>query len=155
MKARLRLWALVSPPIAAIVLLAATGCGDGDSTATVTVSSVTPAQYAKRASAACAQGRLRGIRYQPSDSDKMTNAGLAAAIEANLLPALQEVIDQLYAMGAPAGKKPQIEAFLTAFQQALDEAEGLEAPSFERLEPVFKKEAELAQQLGLEPCVYG
>lgn len=149
-------------PILFILLAAAAagtsyaGCGGGGSEdRTVSTSSLTNAEFVKRADAICARGRLRALRYQPSASGGQTGAAVAAAIEAGVFPAIQAVIDKLYTLGAPAGQKARVEAFLTAFQQGVDEGEDLEVPSFERLGRVLAKPGELAHKSGLQDCIYG
>lgn len=144
---------LVAILAAAVAIAAAGGCGGGGRT--VAASSMSAAEYARRADAICAKGRLRGLRYQPGLAAGQTNKAASAAIEASVLPAVREVVDRLYALGAPSGRKAGIEAFLAAFQQAVDEGEQMEVPTFERLERVLAKPGGLAVKNGLTACAYG
>lgn len=136
--------------------LAAIWAGCGDSSRTVTTSSLDKADFVKRADAICARGRLRSLGYRPAAAAGQSEGeAVTEAIETTVLPAMQRVVDDIYDLGAPQGEEARIEAFLAAFQQAVDEGEGLEVPSFERLEPLLAPPGELAQKSGLESCVYG
>jgi hypothetical protein len=143
----------------ALLLLAASGaaaiiagCG---SERPVPVSSLSRAQFIERADAICAEGRRRGLRYRPSLADGETGAAAARAIEVALLPAIGQVVDDLYAIGAPAAQRERMEAFLSELQRAVSEAESFEVPTFERLDRAFASSGKLALELGLRSCAYG
>lgn len=131
------------------------GCGGGEDR-TVATTSLAKAEYVKRADAICARGRMRALRYQPSlGREGQTPAAAHTAIEVSVLPAIREVVDELYELGAPSGQKGQVEAFLAAFQEGVDEAEGLEVPTFDRLQRVLGRPGELALKAELRNCVFG
>lgn len=131
------------------------GCGGGQDR-TVSISSLSKAEYVQRADAICAKGRARALRYQPSlGREGRTAEALHKAIEAIILPAIQEVVDDLYELGAPQGEKGHTEAFLAAFQQGVDDGENLEVPTFGRLQRVLAPSGEKALKMGLQDCVYG
>jgi len=130
------------------------GCGGGGDR-TVPASSLSKAAYAKRADEICAKGRLRALRYQPSPGGGQTAEAAHQAIEASVLPAIQEVVDELYELGAPGGQKGQIEAFLAAFQEDVDAGEALATPTFNRLQRTMAPSGKLARGAGLQDCVYG
>lgn len=141
-------------------MLCATGFGIGCGGATeagrfLPVSSLSEAKFVERANSICAGGRERGLRYQPSLPSAQTGAAIARAIDVSVLPALRQVADALYKLGAPADRRGKVEAFLASFEEALGRAEDLEAPSFERLEPLLGRSGELALRAGLESCAYG
>jgi hypothetical protein len=144
----------VLAPTAAVVAALFIGCG-GQEDRTVSATSLTEAAYTKRANVICAQGRLRALRYQPSPAGEQTGEEASKAIENSVLPAIQEVVDELYELGAPSDQKGQIEAFLAAFQRGVDESEDLEVPTFDRLSRVLAPSGERARQAGLQDCIYG
>ena len=132
------------------------GCGGGgEEERTLPVSSLSGAKFVERADAICARGRERALRYQPSLPGGRTGASIAEAIDASVLPALRQVVDRIYALGVARSEHRQVEVFLTTLTDALDRAEGLEVPSFERLEPLLRRPGTLARRLSLEDCVYG
>lgn len=140
--------------VAVGIAMALTGCGG--SSRTVSASSLGKAEFVKRTDSICSRGRSRGLRYQPAAAaGQPEGKAVTAAIETNLLPALQDVIDEIYALGAPRGEESRVEAFLVALQDAVDAGEDLQPPSFERLEPLLAPPGKLALKIGLESCVYG
>ena len=127
-----------------------TGCGGGLST-----SSMSQAEFTGRAETICAHGRLRSLRFHPPPHGLPERARLTEAIDSTLLPAIQGVVDEIYALGAPAERKARTEAFLTAMQEGIDEAEELDAPTVEGVEKLLARSGQLAQKDGLESCAYG
>ncbi|HSR95400.1 MAG TPA: hypothetical protein VLK56_11095 [Solirubrobacterales bacterium] len=165
--------------LAAIALgaLAWTGCGGGSSgTASTSTSSKTAsttsraiptssrtvptatmsrAEFVNRVEAICSRGRLRGLRFQPTPKGTSESAAMAQAIESTLLPSLQGVVDQVYALGAPAAEKAQTEAFLDALQHAVTGAEELDQLTLEALEGLLGPAGKIAQRDGLQTCIFG
>jgi hypothetical protein len=131
------------------------GCGGGEDSRSLSASSLGKAEFVKRADAVCARGRESALRYQPSLPGGRTGASIAKAIELSVLPALREVADRLYSLGAPSNERQGVEAFLASFEDALGAAEDLELPSFERLEPLLSRPGQLARKADLQSCVYG
>lgn len=135
--------------------MTAVGCGGSDPP-TVSASSLDRAQFVDRVEAICARGRLQGLRYQPpSDERQLKTEAQAERIEDDLLPAIQQVVDEIYAVGSPRGEEAKVERLLVAMQAAIDAANELPVPSLERVERLFIKPGKLAKQEGLEACIYG
>ena len=121
----------------------------------VTTSSITKAEYSDRLEEICARGRLQGLRFQPPADGQTERDALTEAIESNLLPAIQTVTDEIYAVGAPDAARQQTEAMLVAMQEAVDEAEELETPTLTKVEEFLARSGGLARKAGLESCIYG
>ena len=149
-----RAWSLAVFCLMLGALAIGIGCGGGDSQS-LSASSLSKAEFVKRADAVCARGRERALRYQPSLPGGRTGASIAEAIDLSVLPALREVADSLYSLGAPGDERQGVEAFLVSFEDALGAAEDLEVPSFERLAPLLSRPGHLAHKAGLQSCVYG
>ena len=150
------LWGRFPAASLAVLCTMAIGCGGGaKAERTLPVSSLSEAKFVERADAICAEGRERGLRYQPSLPSGQTGAAIAEAIDISVLPALRQAADALYRLGAPAGRHGKVEAFLASFEEALGKVEDLEVPSFERLEPLLGPSGDLALRAGLESCGYG
>ena len=147
-----------SAPIACAVclVLALSGCGGSSNADTqkVAATSISKQEFVARAEEICARGRLRGLRYEPVGDDESEREALASAIDATLLPALGEVVDEIYALGAPAGGRQRIEDLLNALQQAVDEAEEFDEPTLEQVEKLLAPPGALARKQGLEACVF-
>ncbi|HYJ20706.1 MAG TPA: hypothetical protein VEW07_01635 [Solirubrobacterales bacterium] len=133
------------------------GCGGGETaTATISTSSLSSAAFAARAETICAEGRLRALRYQarPSTGESEREA-VTAAIETTVLPAIQDVIDKIHALGAPADEGEEVEAFLVPLQNAVSAAEELRVPTFEEVDRLLEPAGIKAKKYGLDSCVYG
>jgi len=148
---------LVSLLLVACIAAAWAGCGGGgsDPAQAVTTSSLTKAQFVKQAEAICTQGRLRALQYAPSDDTEQSERdAFTESMQDTLLPALQEVVDEIYELGAPRGEEAQVEALLVSLQKGIDSTEELEQPTFISLEQRLAHAGKLAKKAGLESCVY-
>jgi hypothetical protein len=133
-------------------VLALAGCGA--ETQTVATASISSDEFDQRAEAICARGRLRGLRYEPAE-DQPEREALANGIETILLPALGEVVDEIYELGAPAGERRQTETFLVELRGGIDNSEELDAPTLERVEELLEPSAAIARKQGLSACAFG
>lgn len=131
------------------------GCGGGDNGPAIRTSSLDEAAYDRRAEAICADGRSRGLRFSglPTNGE-IEREAMTRAIKRSLLPAFQRVIDQLYALGAPAGEEQQTGAFLSAFQHSVDAAKRIREPTLREVEAKLEPAGALAERDGLEACIY-
>lgn len=140
----------------ALGVIALPGCGeDSEGSETLTTSSITKAEYTDRLEEICARGRLQGLRFQPPGDGQSERDALTEAIDSTLLPAIQTVTDEIYAVGAPSAAKKQTEAMLVAIQEAVDEAEEIESPTLAKVEELLGRSGSLARKAGLESCIYG
>lgn len=149
---------LSSKQTLALVLLAfgvLVWVGCGEAARTVSTSSLTKAEFVNHVEAICARGRLRGLHFQPAGEGQSERDAITEAIDTTLLPAIQGVIDQIYALGAPRKKRAQTEALLTALQQAVDKGEALDIPTVQGVEGLLARPGRLARKAGLQSCVYG
>jgi hypothetical protein len=142
----------------ALVLLAvsvagAIGCGNDEPT--VATASMTKSAFVSKVDGICAHGRLRALHFEPSSVHESERDAVTAAIEGTLLPSIQEVIDSIYALGAPAGEEASTEALLVSMQGAVDEAEGRDTPTLAGVENLLAPSGRLACKAGLRSCIYG
>lgn len=147
---------LLASALIALGALAWTGCGGGggSSTRTIATSSISEAAFAKRAEAICVRGRLRALRPSPAGAGQSERDAVSESIETTLLPGIQRVIDEIYALGAPAPEKGRIEAFLEALQQAVDEGEAADPPTVEGVERLLAGAGRAAERAGLKACAF-
>jgi hypothetical protein len=169
---------LCAVAIAAAVALAVGGCGGGDSTGsggestssttgggggetTVHSSSLSKAEFSEKAAAICTREKTKGLEAMSTYLKQHPGAAGAAKIELIgealqkvFLPAVQRQIDQIRALGAPAGDEEEIEAFLSALQEAVDEA-SQGTPSNGKFAQAFASSASIAHEYGLDACAYG
>jgi hypothetical protein len=88
--------------------------------------------------------------------DKVPSEEIAEEIDSKLLPAFEEVISGLEALGAPAGDEAEVEAVIDALKQ--DVARMAESSSsfdsWSDLAPYFERSTMLARRYGLGKCTY-
>ncbi len=131
------------------------GCG-GDSAQTVTAASLSKGAFEKQVEAICKRGRLRATRYRPAgDAGGSEQDAIAAAIEDSILPAIEDAIGEIYALGAPPAEVAKTEKLLVALQKGVDAGAELDSPSLKELEALLAPSGGLARKDGLESCVYG
>ena len=158
--------------IAAIAgLTAMTGCGDDDDSASdsdevqavaVTTSSLSKAEFLKRAKPLCAR-KIESIlpaidayaaknRSEENLPAPVRNANLIKAVMA---PVAEEQIAVVRKLGAPAGDEKQVEAMLTAQRQAVDEVKELETldPN-QYVQEYFTDAQNMFRAYGLEECAF-
>lgn len=140
--------------VLAIAAVGALGCGGGEEP-TVPTSSMTKAAFVSKVDGICARGRLRGLRFEPASDHESERDAVTAAIEGTLLPSIQEVIDAIYALGAPPAEQASTEVLLSSMQQAVDKAEGLDTPTMESVENLLAPSGRPARKAGLRSCIYG
>jgi hypothetical protein len=147
--ARLTLLLVGALAIAALVA----GCGGGNdssSSTTVATSSLSKAQFVKKANAICEQGRTKFVNYLSKE------VALPEAIVDVVAPTLEEVTSEIRELGAPKGGESQVEAFLASMQRGTEEmvAKRETAKVLSDIEPPFEESAKLAAKYGLDHCTY-
>jgi hypothetical protein len=145
--------------IAAFIAIAAAGCGgDGDDTS-ATTTALNKDEFVKQANEICAKGSdeidaaaadVFGGGSQPSPEEGQQ------FITETVIPTIQGEIDDIEALGAPAGDEEQVTAILDAAQQGVDA--GKADPSVleggQQNDP-FAESDKLAKAYGLTECAGG
>ncbi len=138
------------------------GCGSsGGDTSTA---SLTKAEFVKRADAICAKGnkqlQVQVVGYAKkvgwSGKTPPTDAQATEIASTILIPSVQSQHDKIDALGAPSGEEDQVNAILTALQDAIDQAKKDPAALVRQPhDPTFTKADKLAQDYGLTVCGQG
>jgi len=128
-------------PAAALVIgVIVAGCGssgDGDSTAdkgdatTATTAAITKAELIKKADAICAKsGKESEVDYAAFVKENKIPKGkepspaqFAEIGEEILIPVLQQSVDEIRALGAPAGDEAEVTAYLAGVEEAIEKVE--------------------------------
>lgn len=157
-----------------VLAVAAFGCGDDDSAGEadrsgsdgtsvkpIETASLTKAKYLKRANAICGKVEPEILSKASNYSEK--HASLAAESEEELIAAMsdsvlvgtmQKAIDGLRRLGAPRGNEEQIEAIVVAMQEENDSAAASRITSYSQFGREFTGSGRLAEQYGLDFCIY-
>jgi hypothetical protein len=145
---------LLLAAIATAVLAAGCGGGSDDETASPSVetSSISRAEFVKRAEGICAKATRE---TEPVIEEGPSGDSGVEAIEAVFLPGAEDVVAEVRELGAPSGDQAQVEKLLTALQEAVDELEAQPASSLEELAERFHRFGTLAGNYGLQSCVFG
>lgn len=126
--------------VGAIGAILVAGCGGGDDSTT----QFTKAEFAKQASAICAKGE-REIEAASAKYDEIVKTTVDGTLNpsfqrdaakeflySSILPSLQEELEQLEALGAPAGDEADISKMVKTLSLAIDHFErigrGLSSP---------------------------
>lgn len=149
---------------AVVVALVAVGCGSSDSsnstTVTVETGSLSKAAFVKKADAICEAARTEFLAkfesFANSHSAEFADpnqreAAFKNLVESLLGPNVEGQIEQIGKLGAPSSYASEVEAFLKALQNRIDEARedprGLMGTPY-----VFKKAEDVAKRVGLQGC---
>jgi hypothetical protein len=150
--------------VIAALALAASGCGDDDDSgsATTTTTALTKAEFIREANRICKKqdDKIERASQQffadaPNDQEPPPSE-VAQFGEKTVFPAIQDEIDRVEALGAPAGDEDEVKQMLDAAKSGLADLEahpdqlekGGAASSFEEYQ-------KLASAYGLDQCAGG
>ncbi len=139
--------------------LIAAGCGGDDNNdssstdngATTAVEAITKSAFITEADQICKESNDQIDTEGRKLGNSPTKSELESFVSNTLVPGIQQQLDQIRALGAPAGDEDQVNALLDAAQADLDELEadpGLLSSNDE----VFADANKLANDYGLKVC---
>ncbi len=116
--------ALVALAVLGATLIA--GCGDGDETADETVT-LTKAEFIRQADAICRNTREAIIEGSVPEIEKVAGTPEMRQVELKLIssllvPTVEKEVEDIRALGAPAGDEAKIEKILKLTEEAIAEA---------------------------------
>src|SRR5437764_3442172 len=120
---------LVLALMAVLTVGLAAGCGSnnkssGSAKSRTSTPAITKAQFLKAGNAICARGNRQignaANRLFPRSGGKPSQAKLSAFARTTIIPSVQRQIDEIKALGAPAGGQATVNAIVGAAQAALD-----------------------------------
>lgn len=139
-----------------VATLAVAGCGGGDDE--VTVSSLTKAEFIKKADAACKKSEDRiqadfaAYATKHKDITKPTEADYAELIDVVLVPNVEQEAEDIRSLGAPSGDEDQVEAMLDALEESIEKAEDEPKVLISDSTKIFGESSKLAKDYGLKVC---
>ena len=110
--------------VLAVALAAAliAGCGSSSSNDSTTTVTITKAEFLKKGNAICKQGNkeISAAGNKIFSSGKPSQAQIEKFATDILIPSVQKQVDDIRALGAPAGDEAQVKAITDAAQQGID-----------------------------------
>jgi hypothetical protein len=132
----------------------AAGCGSSDdsSSTTSTAASITKAAFVAKANAICAAGNkvANEAAQQQFGNQQPTQAEIEQFTTSTVVPSTQDQIDQISALGAPAGDEAQVKAIIDTAQADIDKLKS--DPSLITSNTFFTDANKLAADYGLTVC---
>jgi hypothetical protein len=176
----LRLKYTVLLPIALAVVALAAGCGGSSGSTSagaagssgagsaaggpVTTSSITKAEFIKRANAICVRGRNRRLReMRQVVAKRPENAGgeysrelIVDVVREVFAPTMERQVAEFRALGAPAGDAKEVEAIVAAYERAVAAARELRSEKDKGpVDEAIGEAGSLAEKYGFKECHVG
>jgi hypothetical protein len=140
------------------------GCGGGDDegsgvATTVAASSITKAQFVKKANAICQKGKAQlagGLAafVKLHEKEPVEDTAVIAA-KTILRPNLQAQVDQIRTLGAPRDDVAEIEAFSVALLNGIDQIVIKESSTTQESMQLLRPAGNVALKYGIDQCAYG
>lgn len=125
-------------------------------------SSLTRAQFVKKANALCSGERSESFQELTSFAQRHAKEGkpertlLKDMVREAILPRIERELRKLAELGAPAGDEEEVQEFLTAEYEAYKRALALEEPkTLQQVEHLFAKAGAMARAYGIDACDNG
>jgi hypothetical protein len=139
-----------------------TASAGGNKETTAHSSSLSKAEFVKQANAICTREKTKGLEAMGAYAKQHRGAAtgqakielIGEAIQKVFLPSVQSQVNQIRALGAPAGDEQEVEALLDSLEEAVEKASQGTASSA-RFGQAFASSGKLAREYGLSDCVYG
>ena len=129
--------------------LVVSGCGGGSS-------SLTKAEFAKKADEICHRGESERAEDIQAAAQKLSGKKVTAADQEKIvleaLPSYEKEAEKIKELGAPEGAEKQAEAFVEAMEEAVANVKADPGTATTGSIP-FKKADELAEEIGAKGCV--
>lgn len=131
----------------------------GEEGEALTTSSLDKREFVKRASDACSRERedlieeVEAFAKKHGEKDIPEDVLFTRMARQVMLPTIESEIDAVRKLGAPEGEEEEVEAILAAQQEAVEEARGQKASSYEDVEEHFVDATELYKAYGFTACM--
>ncbi len=143
-------------PVVAFLALAAAlvaGCGSGGgSSGTTAASTISKTDFVAQANAICAKGN-KATSADGAKLKNLSNADAKAEITNTFVPDVQQQIDAITALGAPAGDESTVSSMLALAQDDLDKLKA--NPNLIGQPDLFSDFAKQAHPYGMTECAKG
>jgi hypothetical protein len=140
------------------VAAVASGCGDSGSSTADTTAGISKAEFTKQANAICAETNQELIKISeefskenPSEGKPLTDAQVSELAKL-ALPTVARQVEELRALGVPAGEEEKVDAIFSAAEEAVAKGEEDPAAIYGADGGAFAKANRLATEYGLDRC---
>ena len=154
-KTRIRIG--MAATVAVAVAFGAAGCGGGDdsSSGDSTAAALTKDEFVTQGNQICADGnkQIETASKDVFSGGKPSTDEVKQFVTGTVIPSIQDQVDGIRALGAPAGDEDQVNAILDAAQQGIDDAKA--DPSLlesNGSNDPFEEANKLATAYGLTEC---
>jgi hypothetical protein len=156
---------LIALPLVLLAAAFSAGCGSGDSA--TDQAPISKAEFIKKASSACAktsgkiesefssyvQGQAGREVEKAEKAKEMTPDEAAAKVtEVILIPAKNQEVGEIRALGSPRGDENRIRELLDTFEEGIEKAEAHPERAAIDGDEAFGTASHMADQYGLEGC---
>ena len=135
---------------AALVTTIAAGCGSSNSSSTTTTA-ISKSEFLTKANAICKQGSKTLTASQEALGKNSSQAQINAYVTNTAVPNIQSQIDQVRALGAPAGDEAKVSSILALAQADLNKIKS-DPSLFVGKTDQFANFAKVAHPYGMTSC---
>jgi len=148
-------FAVLAGVLASVVLMV--GCGGGDSETAVAESSISKAEYVKKAEAVCKKGNEEleadfAAFVRKAGNAKPTDALYTSLFEEVVEPNVSAELEALRELDVPEGDADKVEEMLAAREESIALAEEEPKAIIQDSEKVFGSSTKTAKAYGLKAC---
>jgi hypothetical protein len=142
----------------AVVAIAfgAAGCGDDETSteSSSTAASITKEEFLTQANEICAAGNkeIDAGAQEAFSGGKPSKADIEQFATETLLPSVESQVEEIRALGVPAGDEDQVNAILDAADQAVEETKADPTLAASESGDPFAEANKLANDYGLNEC---
>ena len=137
-----------------VALLGVAGCGGSDSadTTSLATASLTKAQYTKRADEVCRDGYKKVSKLLASVAgSELSDSDRERLVSSEAMKPYKKMVEELRALGAPAGERRKVAMMLAAYEKGINEVEADPSRAISGKLP-FDRANNLAKRYGLKIC---
>ncbi len=145
--------------VVALAIVAGCGSDSDDGGGDESAVALSKAEFVAQANALCRQNRKDVVKllgeYQEENGRLDPRDVGEEAVGETLLPVLREEVEEVRELGIPSSDKAEIEAFLSAREEALETIEDQGLSSNNELFAEFERSDRLGAGTGLRSCNFG
>jgi hypothetical protein len=144
-----RLGAIAIAAVLAVALVAA-GCGGDSTSSTTSVPALSKGDFVAQANAICVKGNKATDSAGATLGNSPSQAQMSDVVTSTIVPAIQDQIDAIKALGPPSGDETTVSSMLALAQTDVDKLKG--NPALLTDPTLFADFGKVAHPYGLTSC---